>query len=180
MSKIIFEIEGKQYKTKQIPNYPFYFVSECGEIISNKRNKPIVMKQGTNGGFGYKYAILTNHTGSKTYRVHRIVAHAFIDNPDLHRVVHHIDGNRKNNSVDNLMWCSYTFNNVDAIKKGTRKCVGGVKKPVQQICLETSRVLNEYPSVSAAARAMECDTSAIRWVATGQMKSCRGYGWKFV
>jgi len=53
------------------------------------------------------------------YKVHRLVAEAFIPNPhsEINTVVHHIDGNPFNNNASNLMWCTYQYNNSEPIAK---------------------------------------------------------------
>ena len=53
-----------------------------------------------------------------TYRIHRLVAEAFIPNPLNLPVVNHIDGNKKNNHASNLEWCSYSENTKHAYKIG--------------------------------------------------------------
>ena len=74
-----------------------YFVSNYGRIISLCRKEPIELKQFVCGN-GYFYVSI----GKRDYRVNRLVALAFIPNPDNKRIVHHKDANRKNNHCSNL------------------------------------------------------------------------------
>ena len=72
--------------------------------------KEHLMKQ-TKGNKGYMYVILSNCDRGKTFLVHRLVAKAFIPNPDNNPVVNHKDENKENNSVENLEWCTSLYNN---------------------------------------------------------------------
>ena len=78
-----------------------YFVSNYGRIISLCRKEPIELKQFVCGN-GYFYVSI----GKRDYRVNRLVALAFIPNPDNKRIVHHKDANRKNNHCSNLEWAT--------------------------------------------------------------------------
>ena len=80
-----------------------YFVSSQGRVLSlcldgYKLLKPFIC------GDGYCYVDLRKDGKDIKCRVHRLVAEAFIDNPEAKRVVHHIDKNRQNNRVSNLQW----------------------------------------------------------------------------
>lgn len=68
--------------------------------------------------YGYKTIVLTKNGTRKSYTVHRLVAMAFIDNPDNKPQVNHIDGNKLNNKADNLEWCSNKENQIHKWKTG--------------------------------------------------------------
>ena len=87
--------------------FPAYEVFEDGRIYSHKSNKflkPIVHKN------GYLFVELFNEDGSKIKSIHRIVAEAFIPNPNNYPCVNHKDENPANASVSNLEWCTYKYN----------------------------------------------------------------------
>ena len=69
-----------------------------------------LMKQ-TKGNKGYMYVILSNLDRGRTFLVHRLVAKAFVPNPDNKPIVNHKDENKSNNSFDNLEWCTNLYNN---------------------------------------------------------------------
>lgn len=80
-----------------------YFISSEGRVLSlcldgYKLLRPFVC------GDGYYYVDLRKDGKDKKCRINRLVAEAFLDNPDNKPIVHHIDMNRKNNSCNNLQW----------------------------------------------------------------------------
>ena len=94
---------------KDIFGYPGYSVGSDGTILSFKSKEPKALKQYVNKK-GYLYVLL--YTGKKsTYcRVHRLVAQAFIPNPDNKLEVNHKDGVKTNNHVSNLEWATHKEN----------------------------------------------------------------------
>ncbi len=95
---------------KEIQEYPNYSVSNTGLIRNNNTNK--ILKQTINKTGYYFLAVAPNgrHGKTKCFRVHREVAKAFIPNPDNLPQVNHKDGNKLNNCVDNLEWCTNSYN----------------------------------------------------------------------
>lgn len=114
---------------KPIKGYEgLYQVSSKGRIRSLKRTKKnkwggiIQVKERVlaNGisGQGYINVLLYNNGNRRTYKAHRLVAEAFISNPDNKPHVNHIDGNKENNSIENLEWCTIKENNIHAYSSG--------------------------------------------------------------
>ena len=84
-----------------------YFISSYGRVLSlckdgYKLLRPFVC------GDGYYYVDLRKGGKDIKCRVHRLVANAFIQNPEDKPVVHHLDTNRRNNKVNNLQWMTHT------------------------------------------------------------------------
>jgi hypothetical protein len=90
---------------KQIKDFEDYKISNLGTVISYKNNKPKILKL-ADSGRGYKSVWLCSQDKSKRYTIHRLVAAHFIENPQLLPEVNHIDGDKNNNSVNNLEWVS--------------------------------------------------------------------------
>ena len=81
-----------------------YFVSNYGSVISLCRNKPIILQPFLCGGCGSQYYYVS--IGGNDYRINRLVAQAFIPNPENKPIVHHKDHNKLNNHYSNLEWAT--------------------------------------------------------------------------
>lgn len=113
---------------KDIQGYEgLYQVSNFGNVKSLDKQvwggKSFYFKKGEIkkkiiGSTGYWQVMLYKNNNHKTTKVHRIVAKVFIENPNLHNVVNHIDGNKLNNNIKNLEWCTHKHNSIHAAKSG--------------------------------------------------------------
>jgi hypothetical protein len=72
----------------------------------------------TDNGKGYFRIKLSNNGKSKRVMLHRIIAEAFINNPENKKCVNHINHNRKDNRIENLEWCTHSENTLHAVKHG--------------------------------------------------------------
>lgn len=101
---------------KEKKNY-IYFVNRLGEIARlSKRSGKINIQNQRDNGCGY----MTVGAGDGPQYVHRIVAETFIQCDDLSLDVNHKDGNKKNNHVDNLEWCTRSQNIKHSFENGIR------------------------------------------------------------
>jgi hypothetical protein len=93
---------------RDIDNYDNYQVSNFGNVRNSKKNN---LMTGSSNNEGYYVVSLSKDGIAKKHRIHRLVASAFLDNPDDKELVDHIDGNKANNHFGNLRWASSTENN---------------------------------------------------------------------
>ena len=108
----------------KIKDFPNYGVDEDGNIYSfgrmfHRRYRGTVKLNSRPNNKGYLVVHLYNEYGMSDKLVHRIVAETFIPNIDNKPEVNHIDGNKNNNSVNNLEWVTHKENVQNAIKRGT-------------------------------------------------------------
>lgn len=107
----------------------------------------------------------------KSARVHRLVAMAFVPNPEGHTEVNHIDGDKGNNHCDNLEWCSRLENMRHAFANGLCKAVSGENAPAAKLSeAEVQEIMISYfprtshGSCAALARKYGVDQSRIHQI----------------
>lgn len=158
-------------------------VKSCDRILPHEEHgtwhiKERLLKFGRIGPGRKKYRIVQLHLGKgkmESVRVHRLVAEAFIPNPNGLPQVNHIDGNTENNAVSNLEWVTGKENVEHAWRTGLcENVVKAKQRPV--INLDTGERFN---SVSDAERHFGKSTGAISHVLNGKSKRAHGYRWKY-
>ena len=147
-----------------------YQVSNMGRVKSlnyNRTGRERIMK-GLDNGHGYLFVQLCKDGKAKNCRINRLVAMAFIPNPDNLPEVNHKDKIRTNNRVDNLEWCTTQYN----IEYSQGKAVIGISK--------VSGLILEFPSTREASRQTDISHSNICACLKGRQKSAGGFYWQYV
>jgi len=166
---------------KEIAGYEGrYLVSDEGEIYSlpkivhgawTQQRKGKKLKKGKRGRKGqpqYEFVILVDADGnSHKESVHRLVANAFIPNPNDYPEVNHKDENSLNNHVDNLEWCSRQYN--IEYSKG---------RHIAQYDIEGTKIA-EYKSIVYASKITKISKTAINNCLSGRSKIAGGYLWRY-
>ena len=179
---------------KDIPEYEgFYQVSSLGRIKSLERKvwidnkkcyrtlsekiKSLQKYTPKDGSTSYYKIILCKEGKINTFWVHRLVAQAFIDNPDNLSQVNHIDENGLNNCINNLEWCTHKYNNQYGTKN--QRCAEKLEKPVDQFD-KNGNYIRSFKSLDDAAKFLnKTNSSNICKVCKGERKTAYGYIWKY-
>ena len=159
-----------------------YMVSNWGRVKSlnyNRTGKERILKAGDNGN-GYLEVILFKEGKGKHYKIHRLVAQAFLENSKGYNEVNHKDENKQNNCVENLEWCSRSYNNNYGTgnKKRAEKSTNNPKISKAVIGInKVSGEIREFPSIMEASRQLGIPNSNICACLKGRQKSAGGYVW---
>lgn len=146
-----------------IKGHPSYFVTKTGNVIG-KNGRELSPMVAANG-------YLRVNLDGKFYAVHRIIAETLLNNPNHYPIVNHKDGDKRNNCVNNLEWCTHKQNSIHA-----SEVLGALdkwKKPVR--CIEKDCT---YDSICAAARAVSGNKDAIYRCIIGERKTHKGFHWE--
>lgn len=184
-------------KIKDIKEFKDYTIDTEGNVYSKRKHK--YLKQTINK-YGYCKVTLQKDKYKKMYSVHRLVAEAFIPNYNKLPQVNHIDGNKQNNHVANLEWCTAKHNMNEAVRTGLFDNCKKIqkenavknnlnkyhilanevtKKKVAQYDKQNN-LLNTYDSISEASRKTRITITSISYSANGKRKTAGGFIWHFV
>lgn len=145
---------------KDIKGYEgIYGITSCGRVWSYKRKKFLKPKD---NGKGYLFVGLFKDGKEKNFHIHRLVAEAYIPNPDNLPQVDHIDGNKTHNYVNNLQWIT----NRDNCRKSNNK-------PILQYT-SNGEFVREWSSATDVGKKVK---SSICDCLKGRTKSAYGYKW---
>lgn len=156
---------------KVIPGYEgLYEVSDQGRVKSlnfHRTGKTKLLKP-QNNGTGYLQVRLYKDGKSKLMYVHRLVAEAFIPNPQGLETVNHKDEDKTNNAASNLEWMTNKDNTIYS-----------QARQVQMFDKSAGELLAKFPSIIESARKTGINQSHICACCRGKRKSAGGYVWRF-
>jgi hypothetical protein len=162
-------------QTKILDEYPNYVIYSDGRIWSNTSEKFMSLAPNQDGYLG---TVLTNKDGKRvSVKAHRLVALAFIPNPNGYLYVNHIDENHQNNNVENLEWCTAQYNELYG------KHFQVLLAPPQSVNMlnpTTGEVLKTFATVSDAAKFLNRPGGHANIVKCykGERKTAYGYRWE--
>lgn len=172
---------------KEIDGYPDYMISNHMQVKSLEKIfnikiqkmeerilKPIISPNQT--GVIYLRVDLCKHNKKKKFQIHRLVAQAFIPNPNNKPMVNHIDNDPLNNHVDNLEWVTASENMQHATRQGRLRNDGYITKPITQYDAEWN-IIKEYASVSEAIRSTNLSRGQIYYSINRNVAN--PFFWKF-
>ena len=141
------EIERRFFMEKPIKDYEDYHITDDGKVISYKYSKPRIMKTWYQAS-GYENIKLCKNNQTKHFLIHRLVAEAFIPNPNNLPEVNHKNKNRQDNRVENLEWCDRITNLYDSYST-----MSPVRNHIVcELYSPKGNKIGEFESIQAAAR----------------------------
>ena len=143
-----------------------YAVTSCGKVYSY-RNKRFLTPWVNSKG--YLMVNLCKDGKVKKYLIHRLVAEAYLPNPENLPQINHKDENKTNNCLQNLEWCDAKYNT----NYGTRN--EKIKKPILQLSLD-GELIREWNSATDVGKEVR---KGISKCLRGKSKSSYGYIWKY-
>lgn len=157
---------------KDVPGYEDqYTISERGHVWNKRTGGQLF---GNVNSHGYMVISLTKDGKKKDCKLHRLLALAFIPNPNDYECVNHKDGNKLNNRLDNLEWCTKKYNNHHAREELHADFSA---KPVCQTTMDGS-VVAIWANHSLAAKCVGVSAVCIAKCCEGLAKSAGGYRWE--
>ena len=175
-TKNMVNLDGEIWKI--VPGFPEYEISSHGRIKYPIRKgvKPYPKRitYGTTNADGYKTFTLRNKEKKVVTGIHRIVAAAFIPNPENKPCVNHKgkDGNKQNNSVGNLEWVTKSENTQHAYYNNL---ISG-KRCILQLDVNNN-IIKEWDTIKNAYETLKLSRTAINHVLSGKNKTCGEYYW---
>ena len=179
-----------------IQEFSNYKITVDGTVLSkrkgyrNYKNGPYIyqehwvpLKPVLDKGNGY-YLVTLCKTGTdgakirKNQFIHRLLAQAFIPNPENKAHVNHIDGNKTNNNLSNLEWTTEKENSQHAVDIGLMTHTI-FEKPVQQYAKDMKTLIGEFKSLAEAKRFTGVEAMNISKVVRGIRSYAGGYHWKY-
>ena len=153
--------------------------SDKSKIATISKNGDLILKQQDNRG--YRKVLLTNGNRRITFSAHRLVAIAFIPNPENKPQVNHINGNKSDNSIENLEWSTsseninHAFNTLNKVScwTGRKGVLSHCSKKVT--CVTTGEV---FDSIKEAANKYGIDASNITNAIKGKVKRAAKKEWR--
>ena len=155
-----------------INEFDNYAISNLGNIKNIKKGNILTPYLNTNGYLTYTFC---QNGVKKTFRLHRLVALYFIDNPNNLPYVNHKDGDKTNNKVENLEWCTAKEN--DAHARSSR--LKNQEKPIIAKNIETNETLT-FKSITEAGAFLGINKGTISKVLNGKRNQTHGYKFYFI
>jgi len=154
---------------KKIEDYN-YTININGEVTNIKTNK--ILKQSVNQG--RVMVELWKNNKKKHFLLHRLIAKAFIPNPNNKPQINHINGNPLDNRIENLEWVTDSENKYHAYKTNLKKpkCISVFQYDIN------GNIIKQYKSILDAYKETKIDRKSIKLNLQNKYKQAGGYVWK--
>lgn len=144
--------------------YDGFLIDDDLNIYSKRTGKKLSPSIGSDGYMQVQYR--DENKKSHHNRVHVIIAHCFIPNPNGYKYVNHIDSNKLNNKIENLEWCTNSYNVKHGWDSGNRTHHNFTKLKVER----NGALIGIYNSIRECSRELHLDRHKIARVLKGELK----------
>ena len=151
-------------RTKAIDGFENYIIREDGLVTNTDTGHSTF---GSNSG---RYTLICLRKGGKQYRkyAHRLLAEAFMPNPDGKRTVNHINGDKSDNRLENLEWATHSENQKHAYKEGLKVPARGAAKITEGCAQMIKDLINAGMAQKLVAMLVGLDPSSVSKIANGR------------
>lgn len=175
------EIKHNNILYKQIKDFPDYYISKCGKVISLR-----VMKIGKDKA-GYSKVDLCSNGKKNTKTIHKLVGLNWINNKYNKKFINHKDGNKSNNNIDNLEWCTQSENEKHKYKvlkhqiwnKGKFGKLNVRSKKVKQLDLNNN-FIKTWDSMMDIQRDLNICYQGISKCCRKEQETSGGFKWEYL
>jgi hypothetical protein len=163
---------------KEVPNFPGYFIDNTGNVISTKpgRNShkgQIKELKPVSNSKGYMQYYMIAADGRKLSPMqHQLLLRTWVPNPENHPVINHIDGDKQNNTIENLEWCTHKHNIIHAVETGLN--VSTCNIPVYLYDLKGT-YLQMFNSMRDLSKYLNTDPANVTMHIQGKTSHVKGY-----
>lgn len=179
--------EIEVWKSLDFMNYPEYEVSNMGRVKSLKRGKEKILHQEKNKNGYLRIQLCSNN--KKNFSVHRLVASAFLENPENLSCVNHKNEIKTDNRVENLEWVSYKYNNnygtrneriseSNKDKPKSEEHKQNLQTPIIQLTIN-NKFIKEWFGATQASQDLNLSQGNITACCRKKRNKCGGYKWVY-
>lgn len=178
------------YQASNLGNVKSLSKIKNNKLVGKFKTKEKILSAGIDSK-GYYSVVLYKNGNKKVCSVHRLVAQTFIPNHENKPCVNHIDGNKLNNNVNNLEWCTYRENNLHALRTGLNPILKGKDNPMygrhgknHNHSIPVSQYdrngehIKDWVNMREAELSLNITRGKISACCNGNQKTAGGYIWK--
>ena len=169
---------GTRYEWRELEEYPDYQISDDGQVKSFKKKKPHILKQAKDKS-GHLKVKLSIGDDEKTLTVHRLVAKAFIPNPENLPIVRHLNDIPDDNRVENLAWGTQKDNMDDCKRNNHWRKNYHPPTRIKVVAIKDGEFIDIFDSITDAEKTLGAHGTHISETLKGNTNRKRVNGYTF-